>query len=239
MRKIATTVILLSTVFIHGSFNTPQSSIVGAWHAKEEDDEYVMICKDGYIVVTEFNQVNTRFGYCGGGTYKEKNGQVVVTVDFTTRTKEIGYIGTQRALNYSISGDKISVILDDSTTRVLTRVDDGSGTLAGAWRLANRMNNGQPEPIQKDTRQTLKILSGKRFQWVTFDPEKNEFIGGGGGNYTYTDGRYTENIECYAKDSYRIGTSVTFDAMLSNNSWINKGKAIEEEWRKESGVQNR
>ena len=74
MRKIASAVILLSTLFINGSFYSPQSSIVGAWHAKEEDDEAIMICKDGYVVLTEFNQVNTAFAYCSGGTYIEKNG---------------------------------------------------------------------------------------------------------------------------------------------------------------------
>ena len=230
-RKIATTIILSFILLINGRFSRAQTSITGAWHSKEGDDEAVMICKDGYIVITEFNQVNTQFAYCSGGACTErKSGQLIVTIDFTTRRKEIGYIGTQKALNYSISGDKISVTLDDSTTRVMTRLDDGLRTLAGVWRLTSPMTNKQPEPKQADSRQTIKILSGKRFQWVTFDPEKNEFIGGGGGTYAYTEGKYTESIECYAKDSYKIGTSITFDATLDKDAWTIKGKGIEERW---------
>ena len=238
MNKIVIAVILLSALVINGSFYIPQPSIVGAWHEKVEDDEAIVICTDGYIVVTEFNQVNTAFSYCSGGTYKEKNGQLIVMIDFTTRKKETGLIGTEHALNYSIAGDKLTITLDDNTTRLLTRIDDGSGTLAGTWHLASRMNNGQPEPIQKDTKETLKILSGKRFQWITFDPEKNEFIGGGGGNYTYNAGKYTENIECYAKDSYKIGKSLSFDVSINKNVWTQKGlnangEALVEEWRRE------
>ncbi|MFI5131460.1 MAG: hypothetical protein ACHQFX_15770 [Chitinophagales bacterium] len=237
MNKIVIAVILLSILVINGSFYLPQPSIVGAWHEKEGDEEAVVICTDSYIVVTEFNQVNTAFSYCSGGSYKEKNGQLIVMVDFTTRKKETGLIGTQRALNYSIAGDKLTVTLNDSTTRLLTRIDDGSGTLAGTWHLASRMNNGQPEPIQKDE-ETLKIVSGKRFQWITFDPEKNEFIGGGCGNYTYNDGKYTENIECYAKDSYKIGKMLSFDVSINQNvltqkGFNAKGEPLVEEWRKE------
>ena len=232
LKKIAYPGILLLILIISGSFYPPESSIVGAWHEKMEDDEAVLICKDGYMVVTEFNQVNTQFSYCTGGTYKEKNDQFIITVDFTTRKKEIEYIGTQRVMKYSISGDKISVIKDDGTTRVLTRMDDGSGELAGVWRLVSRMNNGKTDSIGKDSRETLKIISGKRFQWVTFDPEKNEFVGGGGGNYIYKEGKYSENIECYAKNSYKVGTSVVFDAFVNNNSWTIKGKGVEEVWRK-------
>ncbi len=120
IRKLRAIVILLSLVVISGSFYTPQSSIVGAWHWKAGDDETVLICTNSHIVITEFNQVNTQFVYCSGG-----------------------------------------------------------------------------------------------------------------GNYTYKDARYTENIECYAKDSYKVGTSVTVDATLNENAWINKGKGMEEEWRRE------
>jgi hypothetical protein len=231
MKKITSAILFLSLLFINGSFNKPQLSVTGAWHEQKDDEEAVIILTHDYIVVAEFNQINTSFTYGSGGSFSEKKaGQLIVEIDFSSRKKESGLIGTKGAMIYSISGDKMTVTMNDSTKRVVTRVDDGSGELAGTWRMSARMNSGKIEAVPNGPVKMIKVLSAKRFQWVSFNTETNEFIGSGGGTYTFKDGKYKENIEFFAKNSYKIGTSQTFDATIDNNVWTNKGSSSQEEW---------
>jgi hypothetical protein len=115
---------------------------------------------------------------------------------------------------------------NDEMKRELTRLDEGTGALAGNWRITGRMNDGQIQPLQKGPRKTLKLISGIRFQWMAINPETKEFYGTGGGTYTFKDGKYTdkdgkytENIEFFSKDSSRVGASLTFDGSLNKNVW--------------------
>lgn len=222
------------------SINPPvPASVEGAWHQKEGDYEAVLICKDGYLVITEFNQVNTAFVYTSGGPFKQRKGQLVVRIDFVSKASEKKYVGRERALTYTLTGDKMSVVMDDSTTKEMTRVDDGSGELAGAWRITGRMSNGQMNPIADGPRRTMKLLSGKRFQWIAFNTATGEFFGSGGGSYSLKDGKYTEHIEFFSRDPERVGTSVSFDAAVSNGVWTHKGLSsrgdpIHEEWSRQN-----
>lgn len=81
----------------------------------------------------------------------------------------------------------------------------------------------------------MKILSGTRFQWIACNVETKEFFGTGGGNYTTLNGKYTENIEFFSRDSTRVGMSLTFDFSLENGEWRHKGLSskgdpIDEVW---------
>jgi hypothetical protein len=100
------------------------------------------------------------------------------------------------------------------------------------------MRDGSIQPIQKSPRKTLKILSSTRFQWMAINTETKEFFGTGGGTYTFKDGKYTENIEFFSRDSSRVGASLSFDGSVNNNVWTHKGlssrgEAIHEEWSRE------
>lgn len=90
---------------------------------------------------------------------------------------------------------------------------------------------------QTGTRKTLKILTGKRFQWFAIDPATNGFSGTGGGTYTFMNGKYVENIEFFSRDASRIGASLSFDDHLDNGEWhhtglSSKGAKIYEVWSK-------
>ena len=116
-----------------------------------------------------------------------------------------------------------------------TRIDDGNTNLAGNWRITGRMRDGSIQPIEKSARKTLKILSSTRFQWMAINTETKEFFGTGGGTYTFTNGKYTENIEFFSRDSSRVGASLSFDGSVANNVWTHKGlssrgEPIHEEW---------
>ena len=91
-------------------------------------------------------------------------------------------------------------------------------------------------PINQ-ARRTLKLLSGKRFQWVAFNVETKEFSGTGGGTYTTKDGAYTENIQFFSRDRSSVGASLAFTYELIDGQWhhsglSSKGSPIYEIWSK-------
>jgi hypothetical protein len=71
----------------------------------------------------------------------------------------------------------------------------------------------------------MKILSGKRFQWIAYNSETGEFFGTGGGTYTTRRGKYTENIEFFSRDNDRVGASLQFDYDLKDGDWHHSGKS--------------
>ena len=116
------------------------------------------------------------------------------------------------------------------------RLDDGSAPLTGVWHITGQMREGKIVPIHRTgTRKTLKILSGTRFQWAAIDPGTKEFFGTGGGTYQFVNGKYTEHIEFFSRDSNRVGASLSFDGRLENGEWnhsglSSKGDKIYEIW---------
>jgi hypothetical protein len=91
------------------------------------------------------------------------------------------------------------------------------------------------ETVGDGPRKTFKILSGTRFQWIAMNTSTGEFFGTGGGTYTLKDGKYTENIEFFSRDSSRVGMTLTFDAKVDGSKWehsglSSKGDKIKEEW---------
>jgi hypothetical protein len=80
-------------------------------------------------------------------------------------------------------------------------------------------------------------MSGTRFQWVQVNTESKQTGASGGGNYTFVNGKYTENIEFFTRDSSRVGVSLTFDDSVEGNVWTHKGQsstgqAMHEVWSK-------
>jgi hypothetical protein len=60
-------------------------------------------------------------------------------------------------------------------------------------------------------------------------------MGTGGGTYTFANGKYTEHIEFFSRDSSRVGAALTFDGKLENGDWhhsglSSKGDPIYEVW---------
>ena len=117
------------------------------------------------------------------------------------------------------------------------QLDTGGGQLNATWKITEREQNGEMYEIKAGARKTIKIITGTRFQWAAINTETGEFFGTGGGTYSFTDGRYTENIEFFSRDSSRIGMKLSFDGAVNENEWHHRGKsskgdAIHEIWRK-------
>ncbi|MBL7740348.1 MAG: hypothetical protein JNK14_14120 [Chitinophagaceae bacterium] len=236
MRNTPAVIVLLLYVLIAGGFDKPASSVTGAWHSKKGETETVLIYQDGYFVHTMFNQAGRSFIFSSGGTYTEKKGQLICRVEFDTKEKM--NVGTEQIVDLAITGDKMIITGNDGMKRELNRLDNGTGVLAGNWRITGRMQGEKMNTIQAGPRKTLKILSGTRFQWMAINTETKDFFGTGGGTYTFREGKYTENIEFFSRDSSRVGASLTFDGSVSGNIWTHKGLSskgdpIHEEWTRE------
>jgi hypothetical protein len=113
----------------------------------------------------------------------------------------------------------------DGKKELWKRIDEGKGGLSGNWRITSRDQNGQMVAMTPGARKTIKLLSDTRFQWAAINTETGEFFGTGGGKYTFKDGKYTEMIEFFSRDSSRVGMSLTFDATLTGNEWLHSGKS--------------
>lgn len=215
--------LLALTVMKSAIAQTNSPAITGAWQIKEADKEQVVIFQDGFFFHTAYNKDERGFFYSRGGTYTQKADVLNCKISFNSLNKE--EVGKQFSAKYSIANHTLSLSIMGEKQN-WRQLDDSSAPLAGVWRITSRMQDGKLTPIhQTGSRQTYKILSGTRFQWAAIDPEKKEFSGTGGGTYTFSNGKYTETIEFFSRDSTRVGASLSFDGKLENGKWHHSGRS--------------
>lgn len=207
----------------------------GAWVFQNGEEEGVMLFIDGYHTHTIYSKTGKKFILTRGGSYLAADDHLKIVYEFDTKDKE--QTGQTIVYKYSVGNDQLSVTMNGKN-EVYKRIDNGSAPLAGLWHITGRMQDGKLSPIHRTgTRKTLKILSGNRFQWAAIDPGTKQFSGTGGGTYSFSDGKYTERIEFFSRDSSRVGASLTFDGKLENGDWhhsgsSSKGDPIYEVWGK-------
>lgn len=237
MKRLFILSISVILLFIAVSFNSsePQTSLTGAWNAKSGTVDHVLVFQDGYFSYSIYDKANKKFIRTWGGTFSESGGQLHANIEFDTESKD--NVGGHKHFAAAVSGNSLKFD-GGAGVNSWTRTDDGNANLAGNWRITGRMRDGSIQPIAKSPRKTLKILSSTRFQWMAINTETKEFSGTGGGTYTFKNGKYTENIEFFSRDSSRVGASLSFDGSVSNNVWTHKGlssrgEPIHEEWSRE------
>jgi hypothetical protein len=213
-----------------------QESVQGAWQRQDGTMKQVVIIQDDYFSLTAYDQVNRKFNGTYGGTLSVSSNALHANIEFDTQNKD--QVGQHKHYNFQlVDKNKLKMNISGQDLEWV-RLDEGKTGLAGNWRITARMNNGQLQPMQRSARKTLKLLSGTRFQWMAINPETKEFFGTGGGNYTFKDGKYIENIEFFSRDSNRVGATLSFDGSVSGKVWTHKGlssrgEPIHEEWTKE------
>lgn len=203
-------------------YKKAQSDLTGAWHLQQGSTEQVLIFQDGYFSHTVFDKVNKKFGNTYGGIYKSEGKRLKLLIEFDTRSMED--IGKEKNISHAVT-DKMLHIDISGTHQHWTKIDEGKDKLAGVWRITGRMVDGKVNQMQRRDRKTLKLLSGTRFQWMAINPATKEFFGTGGGRYTFTNGKYTEHIEFFSRDSTRVGASLTFNGTVKDEVWNHSGKS--------------
>lgn len=233
-RKTILLVFLVILVVVVPSFAQQKSdALTGAWQTKEANEEQILIFQDGFFLHNAYSKGEKRFVFSRGGTYT-RNGDAL-DCEITFNSANADEVGKAFGVKFQIAGKSVRLAIDGKK-QTWNRLDDSSAPLAGVWRITSRMQDGKLTPIhQTGSRQTYKILTGTRFQWVAIDPEKKAFSGTGGGTYTFSNGKYVEAIEFFSRDSSRVGASLAFDGKLENGEWhhsghSSKGDPIYEVW---------
>ena len=213
------------------AFAQGKSSLSGAWHFENNGQEDILIFQDGYVTHTVYK--TDEFLLSHGGVYKIVGNQIEVLVEYNSKDKD--EVGKQFMLNFELTNNQLVLIVDNERI-TWNRVDNSAAPLAGVWQITDRLQEGDLVPIQRaGTRKTLKILTGTRFHWFAIDPATKLFAGTGGGTYSFTDGKYTENIDFFSRDNSRVGAKLTFDGKLEEGKWhhsglSSKGDKIYEVW---------
>ncbi len=232
MKHIVVVLMLLSSFFV---FNAQaQSNLNGSWELKSGGNNHLLLIQDGFLFHTTYK--GNEFLRSNGAQFEVSGKRIKAKVLFNTADSV--KVNQELELPFSINKGQLSLVTAEGKL-LFKRVDEGKAPLAGVWRITGRMaNDGQIAPIhQKGTRQTYKLLTGTKFQWVAIDPAKKEFSGTGGGSYTFKNGKYTEHIEFFSRDNSRVGAVLTFNGKLENGDWhhsglSSKGAKIYEVWRK-------
>ena len=207
--------LLIITLFwtYSGIGNPTADNVIGAW----KNDSGILVFSEHYFSYTEFTPTEYKFTY--GGEWILGDGQLTFSYEYHTGNPE--KVGTEDRQKAKINGEKLTI---GETSFYL--LDNGTpGKLANAWLFYNRIRDGQPGTPREasNSRKTMKILSGTRFQWIAYNTETKEFSGTGGGTYTTIDGKYTENIDFFSRDNSRVGASLQFDFEIKDDEWHHKG----------------
>ena len=233
---IAITGLLLATSAFKINPGNVADEVRGAWRLQEGSIEQVLVFQDGYFSHTIFDKSNKKFISTWGGVYKIHGKSLNLVSEFNSALKE--NVGSKKELPFSVNGKMLHADIS-GTHQHWTKIDEGNDNLAGVWRITGRMVDGKKNTMQRGDRKTLKLLSGSRFQWMAINPATKEFFGTGGGTYTFTNGKYTEQIEFFSRDSSRVGATLSFEGSVKDGEWNHSGKSskgdpLNEVWTKES-----
>lgn len=221
------TVLLLSVVFLsmrskNTNYRNVGSELDGAWVSNMQGNELSLLFADGYCMFSVYNKEQKKFIRTSGGPFEVKDGKVFITVEFSNTDKtEVGKIHEH---GFIVNGDNLTTSTQGFEMK-WKRVDAGGKNLAGNWRITQRKEGDKIFDIPLRSRRTLKLLTASRFQWAAINIETGEFFGTGGGTYTFEDGKYTEHIEFFSRDSTRVGMDLGFDGKLENGNWVHSGKS--------------
>ena len=229
---------LLTLVLGWFSLLLSAQSPLGGWQATTTDsnDNELNVSS----IVTETHQVITWYDTSGdfiktmGGSWTLYGDRWQLKVEFDSETPD--NVGSTKEFTIIPNAEGYHLLPLGLTFK---QIDNGyPGKLMGAWQMTGRKRGEEmtSRPINQ-ARRTLKLLSGKRFQWIAFNVETKEFSGTGGGTYTTEDGTYTENIEFFSRDRSRVGASLAFTYEVIDGHWhhsglSSKGSPIYEIWSK-------
>ena len=205
--------------------NTNAQSFIGAWernHNSENGEELksVVIFSDGYQAISTYESKSGKFINSNGGTWELMGDTMTEKVEFDTNNPD--RVGSEVTFKVKITETTMSIV---GTDMEFQRIDDGlTGDLKGAWLMAGRVRDGKKQLRNTSgPRKTMKLLSGKRFQWIAYNTESKKFMGTGGGTYTTKNGVYSENIEFFSRDNSKSGIELEFEYEIIDNEWNHKG----------------
>lgn len=214
------TYLMLQTVDVNAQ------ELNGAWKLTSQngkpftEGEVVKIYSDNYFMFAHYGNDGS-FINAGGGNFKRDGNNYTEILDFNTADST--KVRQPMTSSISVHKDELQI---DGAKEIWKRIDNTSTYLKGGWRFGARVDDEGKAGERRMTgpRQTIKVLSGKYFQWAAFNYETKRFMGTGGGEYSIKDNQYTESIRFFSRDNSKVGISLTFEYRLDGTDWYHKGK---------------
>ncbi|NCT93314.1 MAG: hypothetical protein GXC72_02720 [Chitinophagaceae bacterium] len=229
---------LLSLLYAFKPAPDLSKEIMGAWGFTDDaGNETVIIFSDNVISAAVFNKNKKQFRYSSGGTWRLDKDKLIVQCEWNS--EDSTKVGKEETEVIAINNQQLHII---GANMICKRLDDGTpGALVGTWIISG---NYVQDKVSKRAnpfypRRTMKVLSGKYFQWIAYNVVTKSFIATGGGTYTTANGIYTENIHYFTKTAESVGKSLQFEYAVVNDDWRHKGEkstggVLDECWTKRS-----
>jgi hypothetical protein len=226
--KIFIALLVLSAAALFSlSFLKPANAIdpriiIGAWGYGPAENRTVMIATDKIFSISTYDIPGKRFVRSHGGTWRIDNSKLVKKIEWNSA--DSAQVGKEITEEMQVVNGKL-VSKQSGTT--WDRLDDGKpGGLMGAWIITGNFKNDtaakRGSPFYP--RRTMKLLSGKYFQWIAYNIATKTFVNAGGGTYTTVNGKYTETIEFFTKTAESVGKTLAFNYSFVRGDWRHKGQ---------------
>lgn len=215
--------------------------LMGAWGKEENNTQTLVIITDEILSVTSYSLVDKKFNYSWGGKYSidKKN----IQLNYEWHSSDSLVVNTNAKISFVVN--KKGLLSVGDLLSGLLRLDDGvSGDLFGAWIISGNYVNDivskRANPFLP--RRTMKLISGKHFQWVSYNAVTKKFFDAGGGTQNTLNGKYTEHIEYFTKTAESIGKSLVFSYTILEGDWRHRGQkstggALDECWTKRNLIE--
>lgn len=198
-------------------------ALIGAWGYGPENHRTVMVSTGNIFSVTTYDLPGKKFIQSYGGTLKVEGNKMVRMIEWNSA--DSSQVGKEIINEIALTGGNLVV---KSTSETWERLDDGKpGALMGAWIITGSFSEDgkvskRASPFYP--RRTMKLLSGKYFQWIAYNVATKTFINAGGGSYTTDNGKYTEQVAFFTKTPESVGKTLVFDYSFVNGDWRHKGQ---------------
>jgi hypothetical protein len=196
------------------------SDIKGAWRIGPAENRTVMINTDKIFSVARYDIPGKKFISSYGGTWRVEGSRIIKKIEWNSADSL--QVGQEISEDIQVKGGKLLMNKES-----WDRLDNGTpGQLMGAWIITGNFSGDTVSKRRSPfyPRRTMKVLSGKYFHWIAYNVVTKTFIAAGGGTYTTSGGKYTENIEFFTKTSESVGKSLVFDYSFVDGDWRHKGQ---------------
>lgn len=212
--------LLAWTFFLQSNATHAQKSLEGSWSNTQGEVTTWILVTEQIVSLTQFETNSHKLIATYGGTYRAKGKILEILQEWNSQDSL--QVGQKKAISYQIK--KGQLLLNQ---QVFNPKDHGeSGKMKGAWIIVGNFSGDvmsrRPSPFFP--RRTMKIHTGKAFQWIAYNVQTKQFFGTGGGYYSTQGNTYTEEIVFFTKASSSIGKKLPFEFQLQDGIWRHKGQ---------------
>lgn len=189
---------------------------------ESQSTKVVKIFKDGYWITGFFGHQKHPFDGSGGGTYTTDKGKYIETLRFyswdstaagKTYTFDYRLEGGRYFQEGFINSDKYkNYLIKEEMSRIRPVCDLKNAALEGVWFLKESLYDDEKSEIVRPV-EMVKIYAYPRFAWARYNTATGQFLGAGGGSYSFDGKKLIEHIE-YITYDMAIGSDIEAEVQL-------------------------